>query len=100
MVPAAYLWQFPAPSQTPFVPQLEAPWSAQAPRGFAVAGAGMHTPTLPVSAHEKHGCEQSVSQQTPSSQLPLAHSVAIEHACPMPACTMSAEPPSRDAPGG
>src|SRR5260221_3748136 len=32
-VPALYLRQLPAPSQTPSVPQLAAPWAAQAPRG-------------------------------------------------------------------
>jgi hypothetical protein len=66
--PAAYFAQLPAPSQTPLKPQLATPWSVHFPRGFMPAGAGMHAPALPGSAHEKHVLLQSDLQQTLSLQ--------------------------------
>ena len=45
VVPSGYFWQPPPPSHLPFVPHVEAPWSAQKPAGAAVPGAtAVHVP--------------------------------------------------------
>jgi hypothetical protein len=82
-VPAAYLRQLPAPSQTPSVPQLVAPWSAQAARGSAApAGTGAQRPIDDGSAHERQAPWQGSPQHTPSTQKVLAHSLPLVQLCP------------------
>jgi cytochrome c biogenesis protein CcmG/thiol:disulfide interchange protein DsbE len=43
---------------------------------------GEHVPSLPASAHEPHMSVQSVSQQNPSTQWPVAHSALLVQATP------------------
>jgi hypothetical protein len=51
MAPTEYFWQAPAPSHWPVLPQLAAPSSLQAPRGFDPTSAATHVPTEPAIAH-------------------------------------------------
>jgi hypothetical protein len=76
-VPVAYFAQPPAPSQRPFVPHEVAPWSWQTFRlSTLLAGMGVQVPFAEASAQLRHEPVQAVSQQTPSTQLPDAQSVA------------------------
>jgi hypothetical protein len=73
LVPVGYVWQAPAPSHLPFVPQLVAPWSLQNDAGAGVpAATGAQTP-VPDRLHAWQGRQLAVPQQTPSTQLPLMH---------------------------
>jgi hypothetical protein len=73
--PAAYSWQAPAPSQTPVVPQLAAPWSRHWPAGSRQPiGTGAQVPGLAAVAQDRHVPVQAVLQQTPCAQMPLVHS--------------------------
>ena len=47
-------------------------------------GTRTHVPTLPPTSHALHCEVQLVSQQTPSTQLPVAHWVPTVHTCPLP----------------
>jgi hypothetical protein len=70
---SAYFWQPPAPSHLPFVPQVDAPWSAQNEVGAAVpAATGAHVP-LPERLQAWQPPQLGCPQQTPSTQLPLMH---------------------------
>jgi hypothetical protein len=85
------------PSQSP--PQGE-PSSTHA--GRAPAGAplvGVHVPTEPGTLHASHWPEQATSQQTPSTQYPLAHwPLAAQRA---PAASVGAHtPPAQNVPAG
>ena len=46
-------------------------------------GLGLHVPTLPARLQASHESPHAVLQQTPSTQLPLAHWLAAEHVGPM-----------------
>jgi hypothetical protein len=82
-VPAAYIWQAPAPSQAPVRPQLAAPWSLQVPVGSAAPDwTGAHVPRADDSAHDMHVLAHAVRQQTPCAQKPVAHSVPSPHEAP------------------
>jgi hypothetical protein len=82
-VPAGYLWQPPAPSQRPLVPQEAGVWAVQTPRGSALPGAmGMHRPGALGSPQLRHAPVQALSQQTPSTQWLLAHSLAVLQTLP------------------
>jgi hypothetical protein len=70
VVPAAYLSHAPAPSQLPFVPQLEAPMSAHWPNGSCPTGTGEQVPSLPGTAHDWQVPAQAPPQQIPCSQKP------------------------------
>jgi hypothetical protein len=50
----------------------------------ASVGTFEHVPSEPGSAHEVHAPLQALSQQTPCSQKPDAHSLAAEHEPPPP----------------
>jgi hypothetical protein len=61
------------------------PLPTQAPAGLVScrpAAMLAHAPTLPGRLHAVHGPAQALLQQTPSTQSPLAHSVAFAHPCP------------------
>ncbi len=54
--------------------------------GLPAAGGpvtAVHVPTLPATLHDSHWPLQSVSQQTPSTQLPLLHSTPRAHPEPL-----------------
>lgn len=87
-------WQPPAPSQSPFVPHEEGPWSTQtragsvtpaAARGSGVpAGTFTHRPGEPGRAHDRQRPVQASLQQTPSTQKPDLHSSFDRQAWPSP----------------
>lgn len=82
-VPAGYLWQPPAPSQVPSVPQEAACWSVQTPRGSAAAaGLGAQVPSEVDSAQLWQAPVQAELQQTPSTQKVEAHSLPAEQGWP------------------
>jgi hypothetical protein len=82
-VPALYLRQLPAPSQTPSVPQVAAPWSAQVPRGSAApAGTGVQRPIADGSPQDRQAPWHASAQQTPSTQKVLAHSPPVTQVWP------------------
>src|SRR5437763_16854903 len=43
---------------------------------------GVHVPVVPERLHAAHCCVHAVSQQTPSTQLPLRHWFVAAHATP------------------
>jgi hypothetical protein len=74
LVPSANLRQAPLPSQVPSNPQgglvaVQAPWGSVLP-----AGTGWQEP-VPLRLQTAHRPQLAAEQQTPSTQLPLAHSV-------------------------
>jgi hypothetical protein len=83
IVPAAYSWQAPLPSQTPVVPQLVAPASVHVPVGSVPPeGTGAHVPSVPESAHDVHVPAHAVRQQTPWAHWPSTHSAPSPQAAP------------------
>jgi len=76
VVPAAYLWQPPLPSQVPSVPQALTSLSAHWPRGSCPAGTLVQVPAEPGSAHDLHVPLQSDTQQTPCAQMFEAQSLS------------------------
>jgi len=81
-VPATHLRQAPAPSQVPSLPHDEAADAEQSLRGLVPGSANLHVPTLPVALHVWQVLLQAVSQQTPSTQLPLEQSPPTLHIVP------------------
>jgi hypothetical protein len=64
-------------------PQPAAPPVAHAERGPCGAPViGVHVPTVPVPSHAWHWPEQTESQQTPSTQKLLPHSLLAAHCVP------------------
>ncbi len=65
-----YFWQEPAPSQSPFSPQLdgESITQSEALRGAELAARARQVPGGLVSAHVWHPPEQALLQQSPSTQ--------------------------------
>jgi hypothetical protein len=83
-VPGAYLRHDPAPSHLPSVPPVDAGCAAQPLRGsVAPAGTVEQLPIADGSAHVLHGPLQALSQQTPSTQNPLAQAAATLQAWPL-----------------
>src|SRR6185436_2765409 len=81
--PRGYFWQAPA-SHMPFVPQVEAPCTAQLPEGSgALVATFVHWPMRPATAHDLHALVQAVEQQTPWAQKPDEHSPASEQKAPL-----------------
>ena len=81
IVPAGIGWHAPLPSQVPLNPQGGA--GVQPPCGsIAPAGTGLQAPALPVTLHDAQDAQLADEQQTPSTQLPLAHSVPAAQTCP------------------
>jgi hypothetical protein len=81
-VPAAHLRHAPAPSQVPSVPHVEAADAVQSLRGLVPGSANLHVPTLFVALHVWQVPVQEVSQQTPSTQWPLAQSLVSSQVVP------------------
>ena len=81
LVPAAIGRQLPPPSQVPLNPQGGA--DAQPPCGsIAPTGTGAHAPADPATLHDVQVPQLADEQQTPSTQLPLSHSVPAVQTCP------------------
>jgi hypothetical protein len=81
LAPALVFRQAPAPLQVPSKPQggLAAQrWCGSA----APEGTGWHDPALPVRLQTWHESQLADEQQTPSTQLPLPHSVPAVQICP------------------
>jgi hypothetical protein len=75
-VPAFHLWQAPAPSHVPSLPQVDCAEMPHWPvRSIVPAGRGEHVPDAELSLHVTHGPEQALSQQTPS----VEHTRPVEH---------------------
>jgi hypothetical protein len=64
-VPVVYLWQPPAPSQVPSLPQVDAAavGHCDATSGVEPAASGEHVPTLPVIEHDTQVVLQALLQQ-------------------------------------
>jgi hypothetical protein len=83
VVPAACLRQAPAPSQTPSSPQVLGCVAVQRPRGSAMPAVTLlHTPAAPGRLQAWQVPQLADSQQTPSVQKPLAHSLPAVQATP------------------
>jgi hypothetical protein len=82
-VPCAYLWQAPAPSQVPSLPQVGAPSSAHSLAGSVPAATGEQVPILPATLQAWQVPLHAVSQQAPSMQWPVAHSPPAVQSAPM-----------------
>jgi hypothetical protein len=95
-VPLAYLRHAPAPSQAPSFMQDMAPLSVHSLSGSIPVTTGPHVPLAPepfLSAlHATQRPTHEVSQQTPSTQLPLVQSVPVPHACPFGLVPRQVEP--------
>jgi hypothetical protein len=73
------------PSHAPSVPQLEAPWSTQRPRGSELPSTMLpQWPSDPDSTQEVHVPAQAESQQTPCAQNVDWHSLPSAHVLPSP----------------
>ena len=75
----------PLPSQAPSVPQVVREVAGQSLKGSEPSATRMHSPFELGSAQERHTPLQSLSQQTPCEQKPLAQSPGIMQLAPMPA---------------
>jgi hypothetical protein len=86
----SYLWQAPAPSQVPSLPQVEGAEAEQSLCGSLPRSAGTHWPSVVVPPQVMHVPVQALSQQTPSTQKPLWQSSAPVHVVPFVSCGMHA----------
>jgi hypothetical protein len=83
-VPTSYFRHPAAPSQVPSVMQLDAPLSMQMWRGSAAfAGVGLHVPIDEGRAQLRQAPAHASSQQRPSTQKVLTHSVPAVQGCPL-----------------
>jgi hypothetical protein len=74
IVPAGIGRHAPVPSHTPLKPQGGA--EGQPPCGsIAPAGTGVQLPALPVTLQDRQVAQLADEQHTPSTQLPLSHSL-------------------------
>jgi hypothetical protein len=81
-VPCGYFWQAPA-WHLPSFPHEVCPLSVQSAAGSgSPVGTAVHSPIVPVIAHEKHDPVQAVAQQTPWAHWPDLHSVPVEQNAP------------------
>jgi hypothetical protein len=81
-VPSLYMAQFPAPSQTPVVPQLAVPVFMQTAAGSVPPTAMGEQVPLPLSAQDLQLPQGPLLQQTPSVQKLLRHSVPATQLVP------------------
>lgn len=85
MVPASYERHFPAPSQVPSRPQVDAScvghWVAI--RGFTPDGVNVQVPSAVGRPQDMQLSPQALSQQKPSAQKPVEHWALQVHACPL-----------------
>jgi hypothetical protein len=85
VVPITCRRQAPAPSHMPSRPQVDASSAAHSLSGSVPPTTGRHRPSawaVFAAAQAAQASPQVDSQQTPSTQLPLAHSTAEAHATP------------------
>jgi hypothetical protein len=82
LVPAAYFWQPPVPSQKPLPPQLGPPASLHWLSGSVPAGMETHVPGEPASAQELQLVVQALEQQTFCAQNPELHWAVVVQAVP------------------
>jgi hypothetical protein len=83
LVVAGAFWQAPAPSQVPLGPQGRLGLAAQPPCGSAApAVTGWQDPAWPETLQALQVPQLGEEQQTPSTQLPLPHSVPAPHSWP------------------
>src|SRR5262245_45206125 len=86
-VPAAHRRHAPVPSQEPSLPHVDCACVAHSLSGSAPFAMAPHVPSAPApffaAVHATQTPPQPVSQQTPSTQLPLVHSIAPPHAAPL-----------------
>jgi hypothetical protein len=82
VVPAAYFAHWPAPSQTPLVPQLDGGIIGQ-PASAAPALTAWQVPSDPGNAQVLQVPQLAATQQNPSVQLPLKHSAPARQAAPL-----------------
>jgi hypothetical protein len=83
LVVAGAFRQAPAPLQVPFGPQGRLGLAAQPPCGSAAPAAiGWHDPAWPETLHALQVPQLADEQQTPSTQLPLPHSVPMAQSWP------------------
>jgi len=73
--------QAPLPSHLPLKPQggfgVQPPWGS-----ISSAPTGLHIPAMPVTLHDWQLPHAADEQQTPSTQLPLSHSLGPAHSWP------------------
>jgi hypothetical protein len=83
LVAAGAFWHAPAPLQVPRGPQGRLELAVQPPCGSAAPAAiGWHDPAWPETLHALQVPQLAEEQQTPSTQLPLPHSVPAPHSWP------------------
>jgi hypothetical protein len=86
VVPAGQRRHAPAPSHVPSSPQLNVVCCGHSLPGSVPAVIGRHRPLAApviVPTHAVQPAVHAVSQHTPSTQLPLAHSVPAAHTVPL-----------------
>src|SRR4029079_12995632 len=82
VVAPEYFPHAPEPSQVPSSPHVIMPSSEHCPSGSTPAGTLMHSPSLPVIAHDLQAPAHAVLQQTPCAQIIDAHSLPAVHVAP------------------
>jgi hypothetical protein len=85
-VVATYLRQPPLPSQVPSCPHVDGSSATHSERGSVPGSAFLHVPRLLVAAQVWQLPLHAVSQQTPSTQKPLAQSPVTTQAVPLVSC--------------
>lgn len=86
MVPSGHFSHWPAPSQNPSWPQVDASEASHSESGSLWAVMKLHVPLVtPVLAEEQatHFPVHAELQQTPSTQAPVVHSVPSEQGAPV-----------------
>ena len=91
--------QAPLPSHCPSVLQVARGIAGQSLKGSEPSATRMHNPFELGSAQERHTPLQSLWQQTPCEQKPLAQSPGIMQLAPMPALPLHSPNPLQVAPG-
>ena len=86
-VPTAQYAHAPDPSHEPFLPHVVFDSCGHSLSGSVLAPIAPHTPSVPppffAALHATHVPAHAVSQQKPSTQLPVAHDVAAVHDAPV-----------------
>ena len=82
MVPDAYSWQVREPEQLPARPQVVTDWVSHSLSGSVPTVIASQNPSRPLPLQCSHVPVQPVSQQTPSAQWPVLHSLLPVQAWP------------------
>jgi len=103
LVPEAHIWQLPAPSHSPSVPQVDAACIVHWALGSVPAATGPQVPSTPLpflaAVHAVQVAVQAVLQQAPSTQKPDEHCDAIVQAEPLPSSDEEQTPAEQVSPG-